>query len=527
MRRIIALFLTLLLLSGCMPAPAAPYVPSPTPEPTPTPAPQFQQPSGIWADWSRLQKPEPLGKIGTRLRAEPMETLTPSDSYGRLLPYIGGVVTGEYYYQDYKYGLVTESGCAVLDPVLTWAEVVTDADGGRYALGLCKVIEEEQRWALCAADGSWCTDFLYSGFYTNAPGQINLIAGTWDGTDWHGTEAACVMDFDGNVLCRLAEVEFEEPIYNFDNPFGLQYEYFNAPHKVRLAGGKWAFFDYEGKILRSEAFDGYFSEAYYSGTSVLPVQLTEGGLWGLLDLDTLRWVAEPAYVLITPHTGAFVCERMEGEDIKTYVLDEHGIVLADISKKPDVMVFKYKNGYILSEWGEDGRPYIYDLDLNKIAQADNFDLYNDVLVLYEEIGDSRSFDNETLVRLSIYDGATLTPLEGEFRYGAGARWGYTTAQYADGTGVVFDETGKKLFTVPDCNYAPNIIRDLATGEVYFMDWKNGGFRIITADGAIHNIPNGNGYFIIDGYVRTLDETGAGLVDLDGNYIFRTPIDFTD
>ena len=90
----LTLFLALMLLLSACAAPA-----EPSPEPTPTPAPSFAQPSGIYADWSRLEKPSVPENVGSRLSEGPLTELTPAGDYGLLLPYVGGrLESGEFGY---------------------------------------------------------------------------------------------------------------------------------------------------------------------------------------------------------------------------------------------------------------------------------------------------------------------------------------------------------------------------------------------------------------------------------------------
>lgn len=180
-----------LLLTACGGPVAGTPVPTPaeTPEETPlhtptetlTPAPT-ETPAGspVYTDWSKLESYEPKKAVYTRRNEGFTDALIPADDYGPLIPFAGATLTSVYdwggsplYYETYEmYGLVTLTGEVALDPVLISAYYLTEWDGhgnivsNPNVLMLGKVFYDEEgrpeeRFALCAGDGSWCTDFLY------------------------------------------------------------------------------------------------------------------------------------------------------------------------------------------------------------------------------------------------------------------------------------------------------------------------------------------------------------------------------
>lgn len=166
-----------LLLSACG-NPAAEETPTPEPTPTqtaePTPEPT---PSGplVYTDWSKLESYEAKTAVYTRRYEEFTDTLIPSDNYGPLIPFAGAALTETWEggSMDYDlYGLVTLEGEVVTDPVFMSVLRLTEYDSEYnpvyrpdvMLLGKVFYDEEgqpEERYALCAGDGSWCTDFLY------------------------------------------------------------------------------------------------------------------------------------------------------------------------------------------------------------------------------------------------------------------------------------------------------------------------------------------------------------------------------
>lgn len=157
-----ALALTL-LLSGCKSAPAKE-------------SPAAESLSPVYADWSQLTPYEAPQAVYTRRYEDFNDTLTPAGDYGPLLPFQGAsLIRHEYGFDDpyTLYGLATLEGEVIVDPVYTSAFALRqygpDGQTGYdpYALLLTKTFpvpggEPEARSAVCARDGSWCTDFLYT-----------------------------------------------------------------------------------------------------------------------------------------------------------------------------------------------------------------------------------------------------------------------------------------------------------------------------------------------------------------------------
>jgi len=263
MKKLSLLLAVLLLLTACTGAPEPDSTPEPTP--TPKPVPQFSNPSGIYADWSKLEKAEAPAEVGTRLSEGPLTTLTPSDDYGLLMPYVGGRVysADSWGWTETRYGLVTKDGCVVLDPILSSVWTTNTDDGFVYVLN--KAPEDAENMenpielsAICAADGSWCTDFIYSSAYWSGE-YLRCYA-----IDGYG----CLMDKDGNIVFELSDIAYEEALsdsYGDYDEWLLQYSGLNYESgyvNMELQDGRCAYFDMEGNILRSDEFDGYCYSRY-------------------------------------------------------------------------------------------------------------------------------------------------------------------------------------------------------------------------------------------------------------------------
>lgn len=197
--RWIALGVLFLLLTACG-SPETEGTPTPTPEPTPTQTAE-PTPSGplVYTDWSKLEPYQPKTAIYTRRYEDFTDTLIPADDYGPLMSFAGAALTEtwEGYNADYNlYGLVTLKGEVVVDPVFTNAFYLEERDEwgnlidrpNVMLLGKVFYDEEgypEERYALCAGDGSWCTDFLYEYSwenYRNTSFSRGILAVRLDGT---------------------------------------------------------------------------------------------------------------------------------------------------------------------------------------------------------------------------------------------------------------------------------------------------------------------------------------------------------
>lgn len=190
--------LALLLALGACAAPAV----------TPTPASATPEPSAgpgelrVHTDWSALgEREEPLPTVGTRWYEGYTGALIPRDDYGTLIPYAGLRLMDDWPAAvGCLYGLMTRDGVVVTDPVYSnvYHPGYLGADGGWYTQPLLVLsrgdpsLGEETwnpaRYAVAAADGSWCTDFAYRCVQA---GQEGLLLFTQD--------ALSVMDPSGAI----------------------------------------------------------------------------------------------------------------------------------------------------------------------------------------------------------------------------------------------------------------------------------------------------------------------------------------
>jgi len=156
--------------------------------------------------------------VGGRWYASYTGSVLPRDDYGTLIPYAGQRLADDWpSLTGCLYGLMTETGIAVTDPVFSGAARASYYKGGwMYTLPLLLLRQgdptaeswSQGRTAVCAADGSWCTEFSYE-----------LTASSQDGLLLFAGETLTVMAPDGaitHVLTRetmgIAEEDWSEMI---------------------------------------------------------------------------------------------------------------------------------------------------------------------------------------------------------------------------------------------------------------------------------------------------------------------------
>lgn len=124
----------------------------------------------VKTDWSALTDYVPKEAIYTRRYPAFTDTLIPAEDYGPLIPFLGdrlGGLSGE----GDLLGFVTMEGEIVTDPVFSGVWQGVDRNGlvllpymmiQRSSLSLSEQEwPDEGLWAMCARDGSWCTEFRY------------------------------------------------------------------------------------------------------------------------------------------------------------------------------------------------------------------------------------------------------------------------------------------------------------------------------------------------------------------------------
>lgn len=297
-----------LLLTGCGER-GTEVSPAVTPSPEPSAAVSVPP---VYTDWSKLEPYRAPEVKFTRRQEGFMDTLVPGD-YGALIPFAGAALTREEswsgYYDTYNlYGLVTLEGEVAVDPVFSSAYALVERDmwggirsnPGVWMLG--KVFfdpapdggEPEVWYALCAMDGSWCTDFLYSYDWemmmtTSFEGGLPLPC--------RGGGVALVDPYSGKELRRvdcsawLTDTAYWNGIYVDPESGYLSANLYDWEADVRTP----LVFDPQGERV---ALPPEVTWVGQCGEGLAPAQVMEAGVsiwYGYVDVTTGQWAIEPVY----------------------------------------------------------------------------------------------------------------------------------------------------------------------------------------------------------------------------------------
>jgi len=156
-----------------------------------------------------------------RYYAEPMLGLVASDTYGRIVPYIGGTIV--FHYDDEMsnlYGLCDLSGRIICDPVYNTVWIISDGETSLYALKVNKVslVEikedgdtyysyvENSTIKICPLDGSWTQTYesVHSMIYTSYTSIISDYIAAKKNDKWG------VIGYNGDVILPF---QYISPVY--------------------------------------------------------------------------------------------------------------------------------------------------------------------------------------------------------------------------------------------------------------------------------------------------------------------------
>ena len=509
------------------PKPGAPAA-TPTPEPTPTPTPEptpftaVQHPTSaeVYTDWSGLADFAPIRETYTRLSPEPMETLRPGD-YGRLLPYPGvyRFAEGEYSWQlESLWGLVTQTGQIVLDPVCSSVRQLSYFMEPLGSISCPFLVLERMfnlpdapdasewnrgwvsRFAVCAPDGRWSTDFIYEGVQGSALGAICIRSG-------EENLAECLSE-NGTVVFSTADwnVRGEMNPWAVYNLSALTADNFAPvylePDGVIFVNARGETLSVQQKLRLDDA------QPFSEGLAAVCVD----GKWGFLD-ENGAIAIEPRYDGVS--YGGFVDGRAlvyTGRFGRSYLIDRAGNVLledANIGREIRNGVGWY---HCFSTGGPDRW---YDAGLRPVTVGGLTPTG-----CWTELG---------LFTVS-EDGVRVLPWEDELRFYPGAESvsdfeGFTVVYMGDSC-QVFDEANRLVLSLSDSRW-PTVVRDAVTGERYIFVWtEDGGYDVYTARG---------GFLLrardwsapIGGLFACSDNLTTGYKNAAGEWVFRVRVDQAD
>ena len=180
---VVCAILAAFLLAACAKTAAPTPMPSevtiiPSASPSPTPADSgggsVVLPTGPLPDAPYTPPSSP-----PRYYAGPTQALIPSESYGRIVPYLGGWINAPYESWSNLYGLCDLSGKIICDPVYNDVKIVGDGKNSLYALTTYQPVWNGGSYVqnfvttLCPADGRWAETYDNAEFDLSSTNWIN------------------------------------------------------------------------------------------------------------------------------------------------------------------------------------------------------------------------------------------------------------------------------------------------------------------------------------------------------------------
>ena len=238
-RLLLPLAALMLLLTACEMAA------EPSPAVTDSPAPSSAPTVRVQTDWSKLTPREPVEEVYERWYEEYREELLPWEDYGNLIPFAGARMTGEGT-TGYRYGLMTEDGKVVVDPVysevyaMNYSDWSTGQPGTFPGYVLVQPTGEldeygypKTEYAYAGRDGSWCTEFSDDVMYGAGPDcllyrekgqwhlrnragalvrsytneELGLEEQAWVNIEWYGGKAG--IDSDSGISDGMPVIDHE------------------------------------------------------------------------------------------------------------------------------------------------------------------------------------------------------------------------------------------------------------------------------------------------------------------------------
>ena len=508
-----------------------------------------------------------LRTMYTRLSSGTLDSLTPSNNYGMLLPYTGGYeISGTGDFQTAKYGLVTVEGMIVTDPVYDSAfraqyyslydEVLMPA----YLLGINRydgetILFGEKDYAVCALDGSWITPFGYDGVWFTS----NAIIMHRD----YETSDIDVYDYDGRLLYNMKNLDWVADL-DTSSPYGLSIRGGTDDYmRAHMIGGTVAVIDImTGNCMRTE----YLSiDTFSDGLAAVTVQdfATGEQLVGFINTE-FEMVIEPQYryahwffneysVAFSRNQAVYLIDK-EGKEILSvddgYIeqnFDGFGFILYDYETGinryytsnfvPISMVSQYGH-YENTRYVGEGWYFseCYDNVMrpsNGVAETEEYSyigkvlhrageehLFTDIWSISQVIGDyvvymcEMEYTGESV-------GNPQISAQGGIDY-------FTGVMTISGVEIVSPERGTLISVVVEDGEVIAFIENTATasfniGGTGLID-ADTGFRIFGTDGRI--IAQGPGmaaYERIAGVYSVLAEDIFCYLDIDGNVIIGIPL----
>jgi hypothetical protein len=448
---------------------------------------------------SNNEKTLQSAEVHTRLAEGELTELVPSPDYRRLLPYVGEKFEGDnILVHNRMYGLVTESGMIVTDPVFSNVKQGDDM----YSLEGCRNnkaafdLEKEGKHAACALDGSWVTPFDYQAIYF-VDDAILLIRDS-------KTNDVDIMDYNGKLLLNTKSLGCYNDIAS-DSASLIATDYGEGILAVPINNGGTAYVDVlsgKEKVTEYGLIEKHVG-AFSDGMAVV----SRDGLCGYIDRD-FNLVIEPCFIGADPfyHGKAAVCFP----DRSYAVIDKEGNIL--LESEEGIMIQRQDADSFLVT---DSSPRYYDDDLQLIS-AGSGRIY---WVKYDGYFYTRSLTDITLMK----DGLSyeLHGISGVNDV-AGNMASVSNVFVTPNQEGVVTLDGKWLYPLTD-NARTWLATSEKTGKTYAVIFSHAPYEYTVIDENGYSLFSGNGSldFLPDLDLFAIErDTEFAYVDPEGNYVFR-------
>ena len=547
-KRIIALCCLLVLLCGCTVPEAADPASGPArseetaAETTVGPRETQSEPPGhsvgyrVWTDYTNYTDYQPVLRKYTRLSEDPLPEFVPSDSYGRVFPYIASLryissEDGFSWRAGAAWGMMDASGRILTDGVYDNVEALLDysVDSGadRYT-GLWVVsrtvnvrtneygyMEGDTVYGLISADGSFALPCEYLSI--GACGEWILCTRDWT---THDTE---IRDKTGKLLFNKSELfdpEANETWINYGE--GLYCLYQGA----YLTDGGWV----QSHLYFCDAACNRVLGPYRQGNAFsdgLACVSLDGRNFGYID-HSGAWVIEPKYSTGNSFEDGRAIQKRDG---KYVLLDEKGTELI----YTDYEISDVPCGYYLYSYGADSS-WFYDRDGKLLFEGKN-ELYSSWYCLDEQTFYSvdstglavvHSLDPEVEdieIPKTSYIYAESVLLDGvERNVFCVVSSSYDATRYF--TADLREDPELQNYLGGDANEYEDV--DEITGKQYRFSRTEDGWRMEGPDGLIRQLPDRGSYYVLNGFLgHSFNNRAHCYYTLDGELIFSYPLDDQD
>ncbi len=420
----------------------------------------------VATDREELTEYVPFEAVYTRAGVDTISALTPSGSYGRLLPFGGG--------------FVTESGEIVLDPVLESVAAASYESGGETIyLGIYILQNTDGLYAVCGADGSWISGFDYAAVY---PMELGVLCVT----DEEANLGVCYAE-DGTQLFDTAN--FSDRSMMAANSLSSLAQCGSGYMLCTYQSGTKSFLRADGTALnRNVGRTSYFEDALPFSEGYAAVR--NNGLWGYINTDG-EYAVQPAYEQATSFVGGVAAVYGGG---MWQIIDTTGAVRLQL---PGVSEVTLGYGHIEA----DGTYY----STTTFEQA--------VFYGYTGVPIDGGFwvRGETGVRVFLTDGSQVYLSGAEEVLGrSGTLW---LVRLSGGSTAVLDAYSRVVI-YGDCSF----VHDQANGDTYIYSAESQTLY----DAAGSFVADGCAGVVADGFAWCEDAVSCGWKNSSNEWIFRVP-----